>query len=147
MELILRQRLDRPGKAGRTNVFGDLHWAGGQRWKVPTDVKVLPAHWQPTKAKRIHTSAPDANVLNLRLSKLLTAVQGVFTAAEGAGRAEAEIEVTMRSVGGGGKRRKPAPESTGPAPLTPHDTWAEFAKRWKAENEHLLSASYLRGGS
>lgn len=26
MELIFRQR---PDKAGRANIFGDLHWAGG----------------------------------------------------------------------------------------------------------------------
>ncbi len=31
MELIFRQRLDRPDKAGRATVFGDLHWAGGHR--------------------------------------------------------------------------------------------------------------------
>ena len=49
MELIFRQRLDRPDKAGRATVFGDLHWAGGHRWKVPTGVKVLPAHWQPAR--------------------------------------------------------------------------------------------------
>jgi integrase len=154
MELIFRQRLDRPDKAGRANVFGDLHWAGGHRWKVPTGVKVLPAHWQPTKAKRIHTSAPDSNALNLRLSRLLAAVQGVFTSADGAGRSEAdvtqtEIEEVVRSVGAGGQRRKvaPEPEVTGPAPLTPNDTWAEFSKRWQAENKDLLSASYLRGAN
>jgi hypothetical protein len=28
MELPYRQRLDRPDKAGRANIFGDLHWAG-----------------------------------------------------------------------------------------------------------------------
>lgn len=154
MELIFRQRLDRPDKAGRANVFGDLHWAGGHRWKVPTGVKVLPAHWQPTKAKRIHTSAPDANQLNLRLSRLLLAVQGAFLAAEAAGRAEihvtqAEIEEVVRGVGAGGQRRKvaPVPEVAGPTQLTPTATWAEFSERWQTENKDLLSASYLRGAS
>jgi integrase len=154
MELIFRQRLDRPDKAGRANVFGDLHWAGGHRWKVPTGVKVLPAHWQPTKAKRIHTSAPDANALNLRLSRLLTAVQGVFTAAEGAGKAEAdvtqaELEQAVRRVSAGGQRRKVAPLAVvaGPAPLTMTDTWATFSERWKAENKDLLSQSYLRAAN
>lgn len=107
MELIFRQRLDRPDKLGRANIFGDLHWAGGHRWKIPTGVKVLPVNWHLTKAKRIHTSTPDANQLNLRLTKLLAAVQGVFLAAEAAGRAEAEvtqeeIEKAVRSVGVGG---------------------------------------------
>jgi hypothetical protein len=49
MELIFRQRLDRPDKLGKAVIFGDLHWAGGHRWKIPTGVKVLPVHWQPTK--------------------------------------------------------------------------------------------------
>jgi hypothetical protein len=31
MELIFRQRLDRPDKLGRAAIFGDLHWAGGYR--------------------------------------------------------------------------------------------------------------------
>lgn len=31
MELIFRQRLDRPDKVGRAAIFGDLHWAGGHR--------------------------------------------------------------------------------------------------------------------
>ncbi|MDO7850409.1 phage integrase SAM-like domain-containing protein [Hymenobacter convexus] len=152
MELIFRQRLDRPDKAGRANVFGDLHWSGGNRWKMPTGVKVLPAHWQPTKSKRIATAADNANQLNLRLSRLLAAVQGVFTSADGAGRAEAdvtqaEIEEAVRSVGAGSQRRKEAtkPEVTGPAPLTPTATWAAFAERWQAENRGLLSESYLRG--
>lgn len=119
---------------------------------MPTGVKVLPAHWQPTKAKRIHTSADNANALNLRLSRLLTAIQGVFTTAEGAGRAEAdvtqaEIEAAMRDAGAGSQRRKAAPEATGPAPLTPTSPWAEFAEQWQAENADLLSASYLRGAN
>ena len=49
MELIFRQRLDRPDKLGQAAIFGNLHWAGGHRWKMPTGVKVLPQHWQPTK--------------------------------------------------------------------------------------------------
>jgi hypothetical protein len=39
MELIFRQRLDRPDKQGRAAIFGDLHWSGGHRWKMPTGVK------------------------------------------------------------------------------------------------------------
>ena len=151
MELIFRQRLDRPDKAGRANIFGDLHWAGGHRWKMPTGVKVLPTHWQPTKAKRIHTSAPDANQLNLRLTRLLAAVQGVFLTAEAAGKAEAdvtqdEIEEAVRGVGVGGQRRKvaPAPEVATKAPLTATSTWAAFAEHWRVENADLLSESYLR---
>ena len=154
MEFIFRQRLDRPDKAGRANVFGDLHLSGGQRWKVATGIKVLPAHWQPNKAKRIHTSAPDSNQLNLRLTRLQAAVQGVFMAAEAAGKAEAdviqaEIEEAVRGVGAGGQRRKvqPVPDSAGPAPLTSAATWAEFSERWQAENKQLLSASYLRGAN
>jgi hypothetical protein len=91
MELIFRQRLDRPGKLGRAVVFGDLHWAGGYLWKMPTGVKVLPAHWQPTKTKRIYTGADNSIQLNLRLTRLLAAMQSVFTAAEGAGRHEANV--------------------------------------------------------
>ena len=154
MELIFRQRLDRPDKLGRANIFGDLHWAGGHRWKIPTGVKVLPVNWHPTKAKRIHTSTPDANQLNLRLTKLLAAVQGLFLAAEVAGRAEAEvtqeeIEKAVRSVGVGGQRRNVAPVPTvaSPALLTPNSTWVEFSERWQAENKQLLSASYLRGAN
>ena len=151
MEFILRQRLDRPDKAGRANIFGDLHWAGGHRWKVPTGVKVLPAHWRPTKAKCIHTSAPDANQLNLRLTRLLAAVQGVFLTAEAAGKAggdvtQDEIEEAVRSVGAGGQRRKvaPVPEVTTKVPLTATSDWATFAEHWRAENADLLSESYLR---
>jgi hypothetical protein len=74
---------------------------------MPTGIKILPTHWQPTKAKRIHTSAPDASQLNLRLTRLLAAVQGVFLTAEATGKAEAdvtqdEIEEAVRSVGAGG---------------------------------------------
>lgn len=154
MELIFRQRLDRPDRAGRANVFGDLHWAGCHRWKMPTGIKVLPIHWQPTKAKRIHTSAPDANQLNLRLTRLQAAVQGVFLTAEASGKAEAdvtqdEIEEAMRGIGAGGQRRKvvQVSEIVGPAPLTPNATWAEFSERWQAENKQLLSSSYLRGAN
>ena len=152
MELIFRQRLDRPDKAGRASIFGDLHWAGGHRWKVPTGVKVLPTHWQPTKAKRIHTSAPDANQLNLRLTRLLAAVQGVFLTAEVAGKAEAsvtqaEIEEAVRSVGAG-TRRQPKPQAEGPvaidAQLTATTLWEKFEERWQAENAHLLAGSTLR---
>jgi integrase len=156
MELIFRQRLDRPDKAGRAVIFGDLHWAGGHRWKMPTGVKVLPAHWQPTKAKRIHTSAPDANALNLRLGRLLTAVQGVFTTAEGQGKPEADvtqedIQAAIAAVGAGSQRRAkvpepPAPDPTaaagGPVPATA--SWVDFETRWRAENEQTLTESYLR---
>ena len=151
MELIFRQRLDRPDKAGRANVFGDLHWAGGNRWKVPTGVKVLPGHWQPTKARRVHTSAPDANQLNLRLTRLLAAVQGVFLTAEAAGKVEADvtqevIEEAVRGVGAGGQRRKVAPvlQIATKAPITITSTWPTFAEHWQAENADLLSESYLR---
>jgi hypothetical protein len=119
MELIFRQRLDRPDRQGRANIFGDLHWAGGHRWKMPTGVKVLPAHWQPTKAKRIHTSAPDANALNLRLARLLTAVQSVFTAAEAASKPEADVTqedilAAVAAVGAGKQRRAKIPEPPAP---------------------------------
>nr|GFB33861.1 hypothetical protein [Tanacetum cinerariifolium] len=109
-ELRNEDRLDRPDKQGRAVVFGDLHWAGGHRWKMPTGVKALPSHWQPTKSKRIHTSAPDANALNLRLTRLLTAVQSVFTAAEAAGKPEADVtqEDILAAVAavGAGKQRQ-----------------------------------------
>lgn len=153
MELIFRQRLDRPDKLGRAAIFGDLHWAGGHRWKMPTGVKVLPTHWQPTKAKRIHTSAPDANALNLRLGRLLTAVQGVFLTAEGVGKPEAdvtqaEIEAAVRAVGAGSQRRAKQVQAeaiaAADAPIKDTATWAEFEQRWRAENEHLLSDGYLR---
>lgn len=153
MELIFRQRIDRPDKNGRVQVFGDLHWAGGHRWKVPTGVKVLPAHWQPTKAKRINTSATDANQLNLRLTRLTAAIQGVFLAAEAAGTPEAnvtrgDIEAAVAMAGVGGRRRaKPVSEpaaSVGLTPLTPTSPWEVFAERWKIENTVILSESYLR---
>lgn len=153
MELIFRQRLDRPDKAGRANVFGDLHWAGGHRWKVPTGVKVLPAHWQPAKARRIHTSAPDANQLNLRLGRLVTAVGSVFLSAEAAGRAEAdvtqaEIEAVVSAAGTGTRRRpkqqQAEAQAAAEAQLTPTTPWTKFEERWQAENAHLLSASTLR---
>ena len=156
MELIFRQRLDRPDKLGRANIFGDLHWAGGHRWKMPTGVKVLPAHWQPTKAKKIHTGADNSIQLNLRLTRLLAAVQGVFTAAEGAGKPEAdvtqaELEAAVLAVGAGSQRRAKLPEPPAPDPTTaasgavpPTATWADFEARWRAENEQVLSESYLR---
>ena len=156
MEFIFRQRLDRPDKQGRVIIFGDLHWAGGHRWKIPTGVKVLPKYWQPTKERRIYTGVENSNALNLRLTRLANAVQGVFTAAEGAGRAEAdvsqaELQVAIDIVAAGSQRRakvfKPTPvpdptkPSSGPVPLI--TTWAEFETRWRAENEQL-SESYLR---
>ena len=156
MELHFRQRLDRPDKLGRAAIYGDLHWAGGNRWKVPTGVKVLPAHWQPTKNKRIHTAANNSSALNLRLGRLLTAVQGVFTTAEGQGRPEAtvtqaELQAAVDAVGAGSQRRAKAPELPAPDPTAPASgpvpataTWAEFEQRWRAENEQLLSESYLR---
>lgn len=113
MELIFRQRLDRPDKAGRAAIFGDLHWAGGHRWKIPTGVKVLPTHWQPTKSKKIYPAAPDADALNLRLTRLLTAVQGVFLKAEADRRPEASVTVAelqqALAEAGAGSRRAIAP--------------------------------------
>jgi len=156
MELIFRQRLDRPDKLGRAAIFGDLHWAGGHRWKMPTGVKVLPQHWQPTKTKRIHTAADNSIQLNLRLTRLLAAVQSVFTAAEGAGRPEAdvmqdEIAAAVLAAGAGSQRRAKLPEVPVPdptkaagGPMPPTATWAEFETRWRAENEQTLSESYLR---
>jgi len=152
MELIFRQRLDRPDKAGRAAIFGDLHWAGGHRWKMPTGVKVLPAHWQPTRAKRIHTSAPDANALNLRLGRLLTAVQGVFLKAEADRRPESEVTVAelqeaLREAGAGSRRAVAAPT---PPPIDPHaplpdtTTWAAFNERYKRENTGRVSDSALK---
>lgn len=153
MELIFRQRLDRPDQLGRATVFADLHWAGGHRWKMPTGVKTLPMHWQPAKSKRIHTSAENSSQLNLRLFRLLSAVQGVFTAAEGANRLEssvtqAELETAVAAVSVGKQRRSgseqaaTAQETDAPMPATA--SWAEFEARWRAENEHQLSESYLR---
>ncbi|MFD1873876.1 phage integrase SAM-like domain-containing protein [Hymenobacter bucti] len=153
MELIFRQRLDRPDKLGRAAIFGDLHWAGGHRWKMPTGVKVLPAHWQPTKTKRIHTSAENSAQLNLRLTRLLTAVQGVFTTAEGQGKPEAsvtqaELEAALAAVGAGSQRRAKQVQAeaiaAADAPMKDTAPWAEFEVRWRAENEHLLADSYLR---
>jgi integrase len=156
MELIFRQRLDRPDKQGRAAIFADLHWAGGHRWKMPTGVKALPAHWQPTKTKRIHTSAENSIQLNLRLTRLLTAVQSVFTTAEGAGRAEAsvtqtELQAAIDAVAAGSQRRTkapapapiPPPTTPNSGPMPPTATWAEYETRWRAENEQL-SESYLR---
>lgn len=153
MELHFRQRLDRPDKQGRAGIFADLHWAGGNRWKMPTGVKVLPAHWQPTKSKRIHTSAENSSALNLRLNRLLTAVQGVFTTAEGAGRAEAsvtqaELEAAVQAVAAGRQRR--TKEETVEAQAVASEflpasaPWADFYARWLAENEQLLADSYTR---
>ena len=149
MELLLRQRLDRPDKLGRAAIYGDLHWSGGHRWKVPTGVKVLPAHWQPTKAKRIHTSAPDANALNLRLTRLLTAVQGVFLTAEAERRPEAsvtveELRAALREAGAGSKRALASPPPPPPdpnAPLPDTASWQELNERWKRDNEGRVSAS------
>lgn len=153
MELIFRQRLDRPDKAGRAAIFGDLHWAGGNRWKMPTGVKVLPTHWQPTKSKRIHTSVPDANALNLRLARLLTAVQGVFLKAEAERRPEsavtvAELQEALREAGAGSRRAvaPPPPPPIDPnAPLPGTASWAELHERWQRENTGRLSTSVLGG--
>jgi integrase len=152
MELIFRQRLDRPDKAGRAAIFGDLHWAGGNRWKMPTGVTVLPTHWQPNKAKRIHTSAPDANALNLRLGRLLTAVQGVFLKAEADRRPEsdvtvAELQEALREAGAGSRRAvaAPPPPPVDPnAPLPDTTTWAAFNERYKRDNTGRLSESALK---
>lgn len=153
MELIFRQRLDRPDKAGRAAIFGDLHWAGGHRWKMPTGVTVLPVHWQPTKSKRIHTSAPDANALNLRLGRLLTAVQGVFLKAEADRRPEsavtvAELQEALREAGAGSKRAvapPPALPADPNAPLPATADWQEFNERYKRDNEGRVSLSALNG--
>lgn len=155
MELIFRQRLDRPDSQGRAGIFADLHWAGAHRWKMPTGVKVLPAHWQPTKTKRIHTSADNSTQLNLRLTRLLTAVQSVFTAAEGAGRIEAsvtqqELQAAVDAVGAGRQRRtqqetaetKAVAEGSQYLPAT--TSWASFYAHWKEENTGLLAAGSLR---
>lgn len=156
MEFVFRQRLYRPDKQGRAVVFGDLYWAGGHRWKMPTGVKVLPAHWQPTKTKRIRTGADNSIQLNLRLTRLLAAVQGVFIAAEGACKSEAdvtqsELEAAVLAVGAGTQRRAKLPESpvldptaAAGGPVPPTTMWAEFEARWRAENEQILSESYLR---
>ncbi|RZK59588.1 MAG: hypothetical protein EOO59_07570 [Hymenobacter sp.] len=151
MELILRQRLDRPDKLGRAAIFGDLHWAGGHRWKMPTGVKVLPAHWQPTKTKRIHTSAPDANALNLRLGRLLTAVQGVFLKAEADRRPEAsvtvaELQAALVEAGAGSRRAvvpPPPPDPNAPLPTT--TDWQELHDRWVQDNTGRVSTSALKG--
>ncbi|WP_151086824.1 site-specific integrase [Hymenobacter baengnokdamensis] len=153
MELIFRQRLDRPDKAGRATVFGDLHWAGGHRWKMPTGVKCLPAHWQPTKTKKIHTSADNSSQLNLRLTRLLTAVQGVFTTAEGVGRAEAsvtqtELEAAVAAVAAGRQRRTRQEQAEAVAAASTYlpvtAPWSAFYARWLAENAQLLADSYTR---
>ncbi|MGI4738485.1 MAG: hypothetical protein ACRYG7_25230 [Janthinobacterium lividum] len=153
MELIFRQRLDRPDKLGRAAIFGDLHWAGGHRWKMPTGVKVLPTHWQPTKSKRIHTSAPDANALNLRLGRLLMAVQSVFLKAEADRRPEASVTVDELQLAlveaGAGSRRAPAAAAAAPpdpdAPLPGTATWQELNERWQRENTGRVSATVLNG--
>ena len=153
MELQFRQRLDRPDKQGRASIFADLHWAGGHRWKMPTGVKVLPAHWQPTKSKKIHTSAPDANALNLRLTRLLTAVQGVFLTAEAERRPEASVTVAELQQAlveaGAGSRRALAPPPPPPvdpnAPLPDTATWQELHDRWQRENTGRVSTAVLGG--
>ena len=153
MELQFRQRLDRPDKAGRAVIFGDLHWAGGHRWKMPTGVKVLPTHWQPTKSKKIHTSAPDANALNLRLTRLLTAVQSVFLKAEADRRPEASVTVAELQQAlieaGTGSRRAPAlaplPAPDPNAPLPDTTGWQELHDRWQRENTGRVSAGALKG--
>ncbi|MGI4875249.1 MAG: hypothetical protein ACRYFX_29175 [Janthinobacterium lividum] len=151
MELLFRQRLDRPDKLGRAAIFADLHWAGGHRWKMPTGVKVLPTHWQPTKAKRIHTSAPDANALNLRLGRLLTAVQGVFLKAEAERRPESsvtveELHLALVDAGAGSRRAvtpPPLPPPDPHAPLPDTTDWPELHARWQRDNQGRVSASAL----
>ena len=153
MELHFRQRLDRPDKLGRASIFADLHWAGGHRWKLPTGVKVLPAHWQPTKTKRIHTAADNSTQLNLRLTRLLNAVQGVFTTAEGQGRAEAtvtqqELQAAVDAVGAGRQRRTQQEVAEAKAAASEHlpatTTWADFYANWKEENTGLLAEGSIR---
>ena len=153
MELIFRQRLDRPDKAGRAAIFGDLHWAGGHRWKIPTGVKVLPTHWQPIKSKKIHLAAPDANALNLRLTRLLTAVQGVFLKAEADRRPEAsvtvaELQQALAEAGAGSRRTltpPPPPQVDPDAPLPDTTGWQQLHDRWQQANEGRLSPSALKG--
>ncbi len=152
MELIFRQRLDRPDKLGRCAVFGDLHWLGGHRWKMPTGVKVLPAHWHPTKTKRIATGATNANALNLRLTKLQNAVQGVFLKAEAAERPEgsvttAELQLAVIEAGAGSKRMAvPAPVLADPhAPLADTTPWQVLHDRWQTDNKGRVSVSAMKG--
>ena len=83
-------------------------------------------------------------------------MQGVFTAAEGAGKPEAdvtqaELEAAVLAVGAGSQRRAKLPEPPALDPTTaaggavpPTATWADFEARWRAENEQVLSESYLR---
>ena len=152
MELIFRQRLDRPDAKGQATVFADLHWAGGHRWKVPTGVKCLPAHWQPTKAKRIATGADNSTQANLRLNRLAAAIGGVFLAAEAAGRPEAavapdELRAALATAGAGSGRMAPAaPVAVDPhAPLPDTTPWAVLHERWQQESRDRVSASALKG--
>ena len=152
MELIFRQRLDRPDAKGRANVFGDLHWAGGNRWKMPTGVKCLPAHWHPAKSKRISTAAADANQLNLRLSRLLEAVQGVFFKAESDKRPEGSVtvdEIRQAVLDSGAGSRRMAPPAEAPvdpdAPLPDTADWQQLHDRWQAESKGRVSESALKG--
>lgn len=108
---------------------------------MPTGVKVLPQHWQPTKSKRVHTSAPDTNALNLRLGRLLTAVQGVFLKAEADRRPEssvpvAELQLALIEAGAGSRRAvaAPPPLVDPNAPLSDTATWQELRERWQHES-------------
>jgi integrase len=151
MELTFRQRLDRPDAKGRAPIFGDLHWAG-RRWKIPTGVKCLEAHWQPTKNKRINTSAPDANALNLRLTRLQQAVQDVFLKAEANKRSEADVtEAELRQAlfdASAGSQRMAPPEAPPPDPdasLPATTDWQVLHDRWHADSQGRLSDSGLKG--
>lgn len=149
MELIFRQRLDRPDAKGRAAVFADLHWAGGHREKLPTGVKCLPAHWRPANAKRVATAAENANGLNLRLARLQTAIASVFQKAEAEQRPEAsvtidELRAAVAASGAGSKRAKAAaPEAAADAPLPATATWQELYDRWQAENHARLATGTL----
>lgn len=152
MELTFRQRLDRPDRQGRVPIVADLHWAGGHRWKLPTGVKCLPAHWQPVKSKRIHTSEAGASQLNIRLTRLLEAVQGVFLKAEADRRPEGSIsQDDIRQAlldAGAGSQRMPAPvaaPANPDAPLPATSDWQALHDRWQAESRGRVSDSALKG--
>lgn len=148
MELTFRQRLDRPDAKGRAGIFADLHWAGGHRWKAPTGVKVLPDHWQPAKSRKVHTSAENANVLNLRLTRLQTALESVFLKAEADKRPEsavsvAELKRAAAEAGAGSSRRAPVVEEVSEY-LPATSDWQALHDRWQAENQALRAESTLR---
>jgi hypothetical protein len=80
----------------------------------------------------------------------------IFTAAEGAGKFEADVTqedilAAVAAVGAGKQRRAKEPEAPAPDPTTAAGgpmpataSWADFETRWRAENEQVLTESYLR---